>query len=392
MEKSIPFSLITILSLLFYSCNSNTFEYHPNPERYPYANVESEVFKIDRKADSKIKEEIIFPNQGFLQSGLFEAYFKIDSSFMIKKPDLDINTIKYGSLNSSNAVVLNSLSNTLLQYNNAKDDWFPIAETGRGPGELMFTTDFSISNSQLYVSTKDSRISVFDCLSQNCSFKKTVSLEKVQPTSIAIKDKNFVVQGLFSSASQGNDNNIGTLNSIHIINRGGDIIDSFGEFYDIKKNWMLIRPFENGEIKYIDTENSTYLVQYFEKIPELYVFENKKISQKYTFNGFVLSKNKYNTKTHELFVNVNDWSSIDGVVHLGNGKIIVTIKHLSNRSLNEFGIVWDMNKDFYLIDLPTNSSSFVGSIDLDKENLWFSKYNIMYLHNDTLTVNKFSVK
>ncbi|MBD3615287.1 MAG: hypothetical protein HUJ22_01850 [Gracilimonas sp.] len=384
--------IVIFLSFVILSCKNETFEFHPMPERFPYESIDVPIVEINREYSSDIKEEIIKPDESILGKKTFKKYFDFDSTFIIEKPEIDLNSIKYSSLNSTRGIILNPLSNTFLEYDSKNKLWSSIAKSGRGPGELMFPTDFHIKNQKIYVSTKDSRINIFDCQNPSCEFEKSISLNKIQPSSLTTYNENFLVLGLFSSLSQGENSSSNSINPLHFINKSGEIMNSFGEFYKTKNNWMLIQPFEKGSVKNIKIDNQHFYLHYYDKIPELYFLKNKELFKRYIFKDFVNSKHKYNTQNHELFVNVEDWSFLDNITVLNNGKIIVSIRHLSNRSLNEYGIIWDENKDFYLIDLLKDKYSFLGSIDLNDENIWFSKHNIMHLKNDTLSIHNYILK
>ena len=378
--------------IFFVSCSSSENDlFHPKVENYPYYNSKVDIEIVERKYDDSVEEEINYSGIPHYEKSIFKKKFSISFLDSVVIPDGEINYSQFESLNDSLIVFNDVFTNNLSLYGYDFDNWETIAEQGRGPGQIMFSSDLIVKDNQVITSHKDSRVNFFNCFKKTCEYDKTLVLDKIQPESIQIHNGEIVAMGTNSFLAQGfsSEVNESDLISIHKYNESGDYINSFGEFYNINGHWMLMRPFSEGKIR-INKEGK--LFQSYKLLPYLYVFSNDILDKKIVFRGFNISKRKYITETQELFVNFDDWSMIQDVKIIDNTKLLVTIRHLANRNVLTDIVDWEESKDFYLIDMEDYSSYYMGNFSIDNENLWFTSKHVVFSKNNFLHIYKYKLE
>lgn len=114
----------------------------------------------------------------------------------------NLDQIQFIAIDSTRIILLDVLRNTLFEYDSSLNDWTTIAEQGRGPGDLMFSSDITMVGNLLYVTVKDGKLTIFDCTNNPpCTYDKTIILDKMQPTAVAKNGEKMIIMGQLSSLS-----------------------------------------------------------------------------------------------------------------------------------------------------------------------------------------------
>jgi len=369
-----------VLFLLFAGCgnDSKTIEYHPIKSRIPYWESDVELIKIKREYKSK-KEEVIIPEGELFESNSFLQNFDVGKFSEIKELSLNFDFLVVKSLNGDRMLLLDTRNNTFSEFNTEKKRVDLIASSGRGPGELMFASDLVINNDSAYVATKDSKILVFACNKEPCSYKRTIILDKITPVSVAAKDSELILMGYHNSLNNREEMNSERLKGIYQVDMNGYVKQSSGKIYDIEGHWMLLREFTDGEIL---LNEDGRILQYYHLFPQIMVFDpNLELKSIFRINQFMFSKRKYNTSTMRLWVNFEDWSSIDKIFNIGKHNFIVVVKHFSNRKVINTMVNWNITKDYYFLNLEKNTHYLLGKLIGDSKNIIFTKNHIIYQEN-----------
>jgi hypothetical protein len=360
MKKLLSFTLIF---LAFLSCKRNDIiEFHPMDERYPYHASEIQSVHFAKKILND-EDHYLFNTKSF------NGAFNVQKIISTEMPFVDTDYLTFGSL-SDRLLLLDRNNNSLHNFHLFDEKWSQIASQGRGPGEIMFSSDITNKDNLIYIASKNLVISIFECeKSEDCFYSSSIQLDKIQSSSVTVNEDGFFVMGQSSNLFNGNEIDEKDLNSIYKVDINGNVEESFGEIYDINKHWMLLTPFGEGKIR---STKRNGLIQYYDLIPEIYFLEGQKVNKKIVINDFLLSKRKYNNRTQELFINFEDWSSIEDIKVINDDLAILIIKNRRNRTVNDMSVRWDKSKDVYGINLTNGQSNYLGSIDLDKENIWFT--------------------
>jgi len=385
------FSVALILLVISCTGNSSKDEIHPIKERYPYQNESVEEVSISRKLDDS-SEQLIIPGKSILETRAFASVMDITEIDSVIEPEANLYMAQFESIAKDRVVFLDTFQNLLYEYNLSTQKWRLLAEQGRGPGELLFVKDISVVGRDLYVTSGDSRISQFDCSNSPCVFRKEISLKGINPTSVAITNDELIVMGNLSKYSfSGSVSDSVIINSLFEVDRKGSVLKKFGRFYDVKTHWMLLQPFSSGKIRY-SNEVDHHLMQYFDLIPYLYLFEDGTLTKKFHFSGFNVAKRRFVPTTQELFVSFEDWSLIQDVTKVADNNLMVTIRHYGNRRVTDLGLKWDESKDFYLINISENKSHYLGQSFVESENIWVTNRHLIKQKDGKLFFNTYKIK
>ncbi len=363
--KVVPFVLLLVAS----ACGSNKIDDVPHPAEHLYPYKDNTVQEIIIEPDlTDIGDVSAVTVKDFIHSEMFESVFHaqlLDSQIVIPA---DLKHGKFRSIDLNRLVFLDVLRNTLFQYNINEQQLHTLATEGRGPGELLFAKDLLYSDSYLYVTLGDSRFGKFDCNQQPCQFVEERPVRGVNPVSAVINDHQLTVMGTqskFSDPNEFTDNP--TIRSLFILTEDGNIDTGFGQYYDVLGQWMLMQPFIPGRIRTIQN-HPDLMIQSFDLIPELYVFNKEVLEKKLIFTGFNLAKYKYDLNTSELHVPTEDWSSIEQLIPLKDGTLLAAVHHYGNYTVKNRRANWDESMDYYIIDILEDTSRFVGRTTYDEEH------------------------
>jgi hypothetical protein len=391
----ILFFVLIICSIFVINCTNNTGKsnFHPQEERIPYYNSDVEVLEIEREYDESAKEEIIFRDQPVYKNVVFKEKLGIELVDSIKIPDGELSFGLFESVSNTSILYTDSFLNNLFQFKKGDESWMQIAGRGRGPGEMLFTSDIIVSKDTVYTVHKDGRINKFICTADGCVFSEMLALDSIQPESIQFSKDAIIAMGLTNQvAHSGQSDTVNTENikSLYAFNQDRKKVNSYGEFYDIDKHWMLIRPFSEGMIRMHPTKD--LLIQSFNLFPYLYVFEGESLVKKIKFSGFNLSKREYKPESQELFVNFDNWSQIQDIGFINDTTLVVAIRHSSDRTVKSDRVDWIESKDIYFINTEDWTSYYLGNYNVNDSNIWFTSRHIIFKQNNYLKLFTFNVK
>lgn len=369
MEQTVMKTVSLALLLIISACGAGKIDDVPHPAEhlFPYKDntvqeiiIEPNLTEVDDVSAATIKD--------FIHSEMFESIFHtqlIDSQVVIPA---DLKFGKFRSIDLNRLIFLDVLQNTLFEYNINEQQLHTLATEGRGPGELLFAKDLLYSDSYLYVTLGDSRVGKFDCNQQPCQFVEEQPVREVNPVSVVLNNNRLTVMGTqskFTNPNEFTDNP--TIRSLFTMTEDGNIDTGFGQYYDVLGQWMLMQPFIPGRIRGIQ-DYPDLMIQSFDLIPELYVFNKGVLEKKLIFTGFNLAKYKYDLNTSELHVPTEDWSSIEQLIPLKDGTLLAAVHHYDNYTVKERRANWDESMDYYIVNILDGTSRFVGRTTYDGEH------------------------
>ena len=264
-----------VLCLFLFGCSNNNnqiIEFHPMLDRMPYINGSLNIDDIDEGKNEMEPGVENYSANVVLSDDKFNSIFQKSEFQHLKLPPLVSTSFK--SLNSERLIIFDLRQQIFLDVNLSDQSWNEFAGRGRGPGEFMFANDFIVNSDSLYVISKDSKITTFDCSKYPCAYSKTINLPNLQPVSLAKTAGVFIVMGKQIETVELTDQDYKT-ESLFSLDYNGNLIDAWGENYDNRGHLMLMEPFANGKIRRM--KNSHYIIQYFDYFPFLVFFEKKKL-------------------------------------------------------------------------------------------------------------------
>jgi len=238
--------ILFLFNLFIFNCsgkNDQIIEFHPLMDKMPYIDGSLNISgaKVDNKqGDENYSANVIFSDDKFnsiIQKSEFQH---------LKLPPLVSTSFK--SLNFERLIIFDLSQQIFLDVNLSDQTWHEFAGRGRGPGEFMFANDFIVNSDSLYVISKDSKITTFDCSKHPCEYIKTINLPNLQPVSLTKSADGFIVMGKQIETGELTDQDYKT-ESLFNLDSNGNLIDGWGENYDNQGHWMLMEPFANGKIK-----------------------------------------------------------------------------------------------------------------------------------------------
>jgi hypothetical protein len=374
------YNLIVILFfILIISCTREpSVEIHPIEDRIPFWDYPIELQKNIENNQSDDLQIIISSAEDFLRTPPFSNIVESSLLHQMDMPYMTDGWIKFEESNTDQLIMLDPIQQALFEYQIKTNSWSQIAESGSGPDELSFANDITMIGDTIYVVSKESRITVFVCgIETECEFLKTINLEQsLNPVSISIESDNILLLGNKHDVESGITGEISS-NSLFMLNHDGELIKSWGEIYHPNGHWMLLEPFSRGKVMSIkETESILY---YFESFPFIYEFDlNQDLEGIYRIDDFDIVKREYEPNTGSLYVPVEDYSHINDVIYHGNGKAIVTVMNRRNYQVINQSASWDESKDFYLLNIKTNKSKYLGSLNnTSEEDVVFTRNYII---------------
>ncbi len=144
---------------IFISCVDTTSEvYHPIKDQYPYYDKDLDPIAIERKYDESVEEEVIVIGTPFYEMSVFKNKFHIEFVDSVALPEGEINFGLFASPSDTSVIFSDTFINNLFEYRKGDEGWNLIAAQGRGPGEMLFTSDITVKDQYLITVHKDSRI------------------------------------------------------------------------------------------------------------------------------------------------------------------------------------------------------------------------------------------
>ncbi len=295
---------------------------HPEPERMPHPDIQAiELDLVDNDSALADMPENLQLLYHFLNDGNHNKH--------IQKLDLHVSSqasFHAASIDENTLIILDQRRNRLIQYSLGEDDFIELAPEGRGPGDILFTRDLQVFNNRIYIAMQGFRISIFNCETFPCEYERTISTDfnnySVSPAS------NYVtVLGLYPfGREQDPDPENYNLPAVHIINREGDVKQSFSSVY--RHMQPIIREQMNSRgtvISFPDRRSHFLLYSFF---PYIYSYDNQGYLQnKYRLPNFQQGYYDYNEIERRGRFRHNDNSAITNATKLNNEWVILQIRN-----------------------------------------------------------------
>ncbi|NBB86854.1 MAG: hypothetical protein GVY12_11640 [Bacteroidetes bacterium] len=154
----------------------------------------------------------------------------------------------------------------LSAYHLPTDSTFQVADSGQGPGELLFPTDLAVHGNEAYVSMGDRRIATFTCEQSSCTHENDVGTD-FQPTSLSAHSGQFTAMGTLPLRGE---TALSSLEgALHRVDASGTVVDSFGESYQTEA-WMVNERFTR-QGSHTGFSDGAFAVHY-DLIPRVYLY------------------------------------------------------------------------------------------------------------------------
>jgi len=356
-EFSVFFITIMILFLII-SCGKSQNKggkavLHPAMSSIPYDDHSHiPVSKINSQG---VEDKKQFGLKKYLQNQNDDSGIKLDVQTM------GPTQLFVESIDESRIVILDAGNHRMIEYNLENNKASVIATFGRGPGSISNVQDMTLKRSTLYVAMQGARLSTFDCSLAQCSYIKEIFLEEISPFSADVNDEQVAALGMKPVSGQTSGNDALHFIPVHLFDNDGKLLKSGGESYDTKGNWMLVRPFTEGIIRFLP-ENRGYLVAYH-RLPYLFVYDTDlNLVESFEFEDFILGKQEYFPEEGRLNIVREDHSLLKNVRFSGSEAVIVEIETRKNIIRAERRYVWDQKSDFYRVYLDDKRYEFLGDV------------------------------
>jgi len=356
-------TIFFISFFIFGSCGENKkkdegFLLHPDPDNFPYKDLKSEY--ISQQVLGETEQFPSLPDK----IRTISQYLKKDHQFTSTNIDLllgNYESILVKSLSNERVVLLDKRNNIFYDYDIKSNKKAEIATYGRGSGGIAHSSDLlQDAYNKFYISMRDGRIGQFDCSDFPCSHEQTMLLREFTPYSISINEEIISAIGMKPvTGSEGNSKTELKNNPIHIFNSDGEFQKSVGEGYDSKGNWMLIRPFTDGIIRY--DEVSDNFIIFYHRLPFIYLYDSDfNILEKFEIKDFMLGKQKYWPKEGRLSIVMEDHSTINNIYPYSGGWFVLEVETKTDMKEEEYSYVWNRSSSFYALNFKNEKSVYLG--------------------------------
>ncbi|MBE9048442.1 hypothetical protein IQ255_29345 [Pleurocapsales cyanobacterium LEGE 10410] len=372
--------------IIVIGCNSEnpTFEYHPIVERIPYSSREDLILDINKNSDTSAETGRL------IESLSNSSVLFIEKSESTLELLFDFQSSVFKSLNESRILILDTRKQVIYEYNLTDEKLSVLAEQGRGPSEIRFVNDIVIDGDKLLTVNSIGEYKVYDCSNTPCYYSKTYINEDIRPYSASIDNDRILIMG-YSEEDAINRKNNEKVASLHWLDSDRVVDYSFGDLYDIRGEWMLLRPFTSGGVNHL-TDNM--VVQYFRMFPYIYIYENEEISKIYNVTNFLLSKLQFNNQSRSLRVNLDNWSSIRHLQVLDESRFIIEVANrIKVREGKQLGdIDWKTIHDYYLINYEKDYSYYLGNNDQENSLIKITSNHLIENRGDSLLVYNYKIE
>lgn len=279
----------------------------------------------------------------------------------IQKTDIQVSgtgRIEVENIKDSTIIVLDWSRNELWRYDIGTNGANISAKPGQGPGELNMAIDISAQGDKVFVSRGDRKITIFKCSQSSCAYEDSITIP-LQLTSMDILNNNKIIGiGTVPWRGEGTSDD-GPDGALHILNREGRIVKSFGDEYDTNHFPVKDRMVRNASVKGLQTPAS-YVVTYG-IIPRIYFYdENANIHDIYNIHNFSTTIFQYHP--NELRLEITDsgsFSEVSNIEPIKDDNLLVSVKHhlgtVENKNNPKF------KSDYYVINPEAQCKYFVGS-------------------------------
>jgi hypothetical protein len=375
---------ITIIFLSIISCGksqerSGQAVLHPIESNIPYHDRSHITISKNNKGD---EENDQFGLKEYLQNPNNHPGANLDV-LSVSPFELFIE-----SIDESRIVILDAGSNAMFEYDIENHEVSEIAILGRGPGGISNARDLTISENMIYVTMMDLRISAFDCSLTPCSYIKEITLEEISPFSADVNGEQVAALGMKPVSGQTSGNDALQFIPVHLFDNDGKLLKSGGESYDTEGNWMLVRPFTDGIIRFLP-ENRGYIVAY-QRLPYLYIYDtDMNLTESYKFEDFILGKQEYFPKEGRLRTVMTDYSFINNIYLHKQSNLIVEVETRQNMRISDNRYKWNRKSDFYRVYLDDKKYEYLGEFVFGKTD---SRQAVLLTDHGIIEVNSDHLK
>jgi hypothetical protein len=377
--------LLGLVAILILQCNNkknqDKFVFHPIEENIPYFNYEhSKITKENNLSKT-------FDN-GLSEINLLTKFLKKTSKQDFQKLNLlvrDPYRFDATSISSNRLVLLDELSNRLIEYDLSSDTTVNLAKKGKGPGDINFPQGIHKDQNNINIPLADMRISQLNCSQRPCLYQRTIELD-FRPYSLTKTDSNFAVLGSINVNNSGNniqfESKLEEIRPIHFLKDNGEEINSFGNAYDVNGHWMLLRPLvNNGKIRYLPSEDTYALI--YQRFPFIYIYDsNFKMQKVYEISDFILGKQKYWPETGKVRIVKQNHSLIRNVKVIGGKYVLLEIEEKKDQQTSDFKRTWSRSFDYYLLNISNDKSYYLGSTSPNEKQSIHVLDNGMLINNN----------
>jgi hypothetical protein len=270
-------------------------------------------------------------------------------------------TVRIASLGANRLIILDGHpGNRLFEYNTRVDTLTQIAAPGQGPGELAFTMDLTQDSRSVYIARQDWRIYRFTCESSPCTYDAATRLN-VSVASVANRDDGLAILAQPSNRKRGLS--LEEIDgAIHLVNSEGSIQNTFGAIYQTRH--LLVRTsYARAATLAYSFQRREYVLG-SEKLPYVWVYENAgDVESVFRVSDFRPLRMEYDTDDRSLRKRFEkDYSTLRVLGPLDERFAVPLVRH---HTLGPDG-VQTQRVDYYVVDLKTNETYFLGTDSLGK--------------------------
>lgn len=115
-----------------------------------------------------------------------------------------------------------------------------------------------------------------------------------------------------------------------------------------------------GKVRY-DTRTEQYVVIH-ERFPYILVYDKYgTLANAFQLNDFTMGLQRYNPQTLTLQIVLSDHSRLTNISHITSGLYLIKMSTMTNRTVADYTHVWDIDLDYYAINLLNNEIRHIGS-------------------------------
>lgn len=323
----------------------------------PHAGVEStSIEKVSR--EYVIGAEQLPPSVSRAKTFLADAtrFSRESLSLFVRMP--------YGieQIGDDRILVLDYDRGVLVEYDMQVAEATTIATAGDGPGELNWARDIAVQDSKAYVVRSDQQISIFDCGTQPCTYSDNLTLQQ-RGYSIAPVDDETIAIHTTVAVPQTTELSVALADgeAVTVIGRDGQRVRGFGETYDVKGNWMLIKEFvASGTLDY--SHSRRQFIVSFRRFPYLYVYNaDGRLATLYEVDGFTIGRDEYDPGSGML-TNVTERHSVLDVRMVDDRSVVLEVTTSEPQRVDGGALAWNNVVEYYYLRLDTGIADYLGAI------------------------------
>jgi len=334
VTKPFSFAFRILFTLLLTACGESKLQHHPIPDRLPYSGLLPDAIELSPVA----------------------ACTATPLVFLDTVPVPLSEAVILQTISESRVLLIDKVHHHMTEFDWSRDRTTRIADHGRGPGFILFTSGSTRIGGQVVLALGDSRLSFFDCAVSPCRY-----LRESITSSPAIG-----VHGSGGEFHLANDQLFPESDRAPAFVRAdadGKRMDVFGETYDVRGLWIL-------NMAMISTKTAGYdqrLLFGYANLPYLYTFPDVSRDRSnpviYRFGGFLQGRSTYDTETGGVRVVEDDHSMIASISMHGPDIGLAAIETRRNRRIENRLYRWDLTSQLIRFDITSGQSCVMDSCD-----------------------------